>query len=107
MEAIIAIVPRNKQSRVIVCVCACVCVCVFESTHTAVGPVDVEEGEREKSLVALLGEQLLLKLDKISFKVDHFWCAAISPAQQTKQSFMASFHFCRNEKSRCSLNDNI
>lgn len=55
-------------------------------THTAVSPVDVEEGEGEKSLVALLWEQLLFKLDKISFKEDHFWCTAISPAQKWKQS---------------------
>lgn len=55
-------------------------------THTAVSPVDVEEGEGEKSFVALLWEQLLFKLDKISFKVDHFWCTAISPAQKQKQS---------------------
>lgn len=62
------------------------CLCVFEATHTAVGPVDVEEGEGEESLVALLGEELLFKLDKISLEVDHFWCAAVRPAWSRKQS---------------------
>lgn len=64
----------------------CVCVCM-QTTHTTVSPVDVEEGEGEQSLVALLGEQLLFKLDKISFKVDHFWRTAIRPAQRKKWIF--------------------
>lgn len=59
--------------------------CAFSATHTAVSPVNVEEGEGEKSLVALLGKELLFKLDKISFKVDHFWCTAVRPAQKRKQ----------------------
>lgn len=66
------------------------CVCVSKDTHTAVSPVDVQEGEGEESLVALLGEELLFKLDKISFKVDHFWCTAISPEEKTQQSLMRS-----------------
>lgn len=59
-------------------------------THTAVSPVDVQEGEGEESLVALLGEELLFKLDKISLKVDHFWSTAVRPAQKSKQSFIGS-----------------
>lgn len=59
----------------------CVGVCF---THTAVGPVDVEKGKGEKSLVAILWEQLLFKLDKISLEVNHFWCTAVSPAHKDK-----------------------
>lgn len=58
--------------------------CMWE-TYTAVSPIDVEEGESEQSLVAFLGEELLFILDKISFKVDHFWCTAIRPAHERKQ----------------------
>lgn len=68
--------------------------CVFTATHTAVGPIDVEEGEGEESLVALLGEQLLFKLDKISFKVDHFWRTAVSPAHRRQQSFTGLIRWC-------------
>ena len=56
-------------------------VCMRE-TYTAVSPIDVQEGESEQSLVAFLGEELLFILDKISFKVDHFWCAAIRPGRE-------------------------
>lgn len=59
--------------------------CVFEATHTAVSPVDVEEGEGEESLVAFLWEELLFKLDEVSFKVDHLWCAAVRPAHRTNE----------------------
>lgn len=52
------------------------------STHTAVSPVDVQEGECQQSLVAFLWEQFLFKLDKICFKVYHFWCTAIHPTQK-------------------------
>lgn len=69
----------------------CVGVCF---THTAVGPVDVEKGKGEKSLVALLWEQFLFKLDKISFEVNHFWCTAVSPAQKdtSSQQLLQSSH---------------
>lgn len=67
--------------------CVCVCVCFTPATHTAVSPVDVEEGEREESLVTLLGEKLLFKLDKISFKVDHLWCTAVRPAGKRSSRF--------------------
>ncbi len=50
----------------------------------------MEEGKGEESLVALLGEEFLFKLDKISFKVDHFWCTAVRPAQKRKQSIIRS-----------------
>lgn len=70
------------EQGVYVWVCGCPC---CQSTHTAVSPVDVEEGEGEESLVALLWEELLFKLDKISLKVDHFWSSAICPVQKRKQ----------------------
>lgn len=56
-------------------------------TYTAVGPVDVEEREGEESLVAFFGEELLFELDKIGFEVNHFWCAAVSPAQKRQERF--------------------
>lgn len=56
----------------------------FLTTHAAVSPVDVEEGEGEESLVALLGEEILFKLNKISFKVNHFWCTTICSAKKKR-----------------------
>lgn len=42
--------------------------CAAETkTHTAVSPVDVQEGERKESLVSLFRKQLLFKLDEVGF----------------------------------------
>lgn len=64
-----------------------------EATHTAVSPVDVQEGECQQSLVAFLWEELLFKLDKICFKVNHFWCTAIHPTQEGEQNVQVFSEF--------------
>lgn len=69
-------------------------------TYTAVGPVDVEEREGEESLVAFFGEELLFELDKIGFEVNHFWCAAVSPAQKRQERFHPIWP-CSNWKDTC------
>lgn len=69
-------------------------------TYTAVGPVDVEEREGEESLVAFFGEELLFELDKIGFEVNHFWCAAVSPAQKRQERFQQIWP-CSNWKDTC------
>lgn len=54
------------------------------STHAALCPVDVEEGEGEQGFVPFFGQQLLLELNKVGFQVNHFWSSAIRPKTDFK-----------------------
>lgn len=56
----------------------------WTSTHAALRPVNVEEGEGEQGLVPLLGQQLLLELHEVRLQVNHPRSPAVRPATVLK-----------------------
>lgn len=49
------------------------------NTHTALCPVNVQEGEGQQGFVPFFGQQLLFELNEVRLQVDHLWSPAIGP----------------------------
>lgn len=49
------------------------------NTHTALRPVNVQEGEGQQGFVPFFGQQLLFELNKVRLQVNHLWSPAIGP----------------------------
>lgn len=55
------------------------------NTHTALRPVNVQEGEGQQSFVPFFGQQLLFELNKVRLQVNHLWSPAIGPINNCEQ----------------------